>query len=544
MSFETILEQSTIDDFTAQGLWQNRVLTDLLDEAAARTPDRRAVTDSRGHITYAELKAKSDRVALGLLENGIRPGDVISFQLPNWIEFVILHMACTRIGAVNNPLIPIYREREIGYMVGLAESKWLVVPSEFRKFDYVAMAESLRGDWPSLERLLVVDAKEGQDSWEEFVNTPWEERRDPAELAALRPDPNDVTLLMFTSGTTGEPKGVMHTHNTLIAANAGIPDRMGLNEESVIHMASTFAHLTGFLFGVRLAIQNGLHLVAQDVWNAQEFLGLVQEHKISYTSGATPFLHDLLSNLPEDTTGLQSLVRFCCMGAPIPRTYVREGAQKLPGMAILGGWGQTENGLITICAPGDPEEKVTSTDGFPYPGMEVRTVDIENNLVAPGTEGRLQARGAFMFVGYLRRLEMTRELFTEDGWFDTGDLAIMDEDGYISISGRTKDIIVRGGENIPVAYVENVLYENPDFRSVAVIGIPDPRLQERACACLVMQDGVEPYDLAKLREYLSAKGVAKQYWPEEVLVMDVFPTTPSGKIQKFHLRESAVKELA
>ena len=233
-------------------------------------------------------------------------------------------------------------------MVGMAQSKWLVVPREFRRFDYVAMAESLRGDWPSLERLLVVDAVEGQDSWEEFANTPWEERRDPAELAALRPDANEVTLVMFTSGTTGEPKGVMHTHNTLIACDAPIGERMGLNDESVVHMASTFAHLTGFLFGVRLAIQYGISCVAQDVWNAQEFLELVKEHRITFTSGATPFLHDLLNNLPEDTTGLESLQRFCCMGAPIPRAYVREGHEKLPGMAILGGWGQTENGLITI----------------------------------------------------------------------------------------------------------------------------------------------------------------------------------------------------
>ncbi|XVX19598.1 AMP-binding protein [Actinomycetota bacterium] len=539
MSFETTLTPELIEQYTSQGYWIDKTITDFLDEAAERVPDKTAFIDSRRQITYAELKRDADRCALGLLEMGIEPGDVVSYQLPNWIEFIVLQLACTRIGAVNNPLIPIYREREVGFMVGLAESKLIVVPSDFRGFDYVGMVDKLRGDWPALERVLVVDAKEGQDSWEEFMATPWEERRDPAELAALRPDPNEVTLLIFTSGTTGEPKGVMHTHNTLMAITSPIPDRMGLTDESVIHMASTFAHLTGFLYGVRLPIQFGLTCVLQDVWNADEFVGLVQEHKISYTSGATPFLHDLMNHLPEDTSGLASLSRFCCMGAPIPRVLVREAGERLPTMTVLGGWGQTENGLVTIGIPGDDVEKIVGTDGFPWPGMEVRTVDFDDKEVPRGTEGRVQVRGPFLFVGYPKRMEMTRGLLTEDGWFDTGDLAVVDDDGYLKISGRTKDIIVRGGENIPVSYVENVLYENPHFAKVAVVAIPDPRLQERACACLVLADGAPDYELADVQKYLEDKGVAKQYWPEKVQVMQEFPTTPSGKIQKFQLRDMA-----
>jgi cyclohexanecarboxylate-CoA ligase len=204
---DTTLTREQVDRPGNTGPRANRLITDYLDDAAAAAPDKPAAIDSRGRITYGELKRLSDRAALGLLELGIAPGDVVSYQLPNWNEFLVLHYAVTRIGAVNNPLIPIYRDRELGFMVGLAKSKLVVVPQQFRGYDYPEMIERLRPGWPACENVLVVDGP----SWREFIDTPWEERRDLAELAALRPDPDDVTLLIFTSGTTGEPKGVMHT---------------------------------------------------------------------------------------------------------------------------------------------------------------------------------------------------------------------------------------------------------------------------------------------------------------------------------------------
>jgi non-ribosomal peptide synthetase component E (peptide arylation enzyme) len=208
---------------------------------------------------------------------------------------------------------------------------------------------------------------------------------------------------------------------------------------------------------------------------------------------------------------------------------------------VVGGWGQTEEGLVTIGIPGDPEEKIIETDGYPWPGMEIRVVDPLGTLVPAGHEGALQVRGPFLFVGYAERLEMTRELMrpADDGrgdWFDTGDLAFIDDDGYLRISGRTKDVIIRGGENIPVAYVENALYEHPDIEAVAVVAVPDPRLQERACACVVLASDAT-LSLAEMQSFLGSKGVAKQYWPERLVVLDDFPKTPSGKIQKFQLRE-------
>ncbi|MBM7518680.1 AMP-binding protein [Nocardioides nitrophenolicus] len=535
--FDTLLTPERIARETAAGHWRGRTITDFLDEHAAASPDKVAFVDSRRSITYAELRRLVDRVALGLLERGVGPGDVISFQLPNRIEWVVLHYAATRIGAISNPLIPIYREREVGYMVGLARSRMVVVPREFRGFDYPEMIERLRPGWEQPVDLLVV----GEPSWDELVDTAWEERADPAVLAPLRPDADDVTLLIFTSGTTGEPKGVMHTHNTMVAANDPLPVRLGITGDSVLHMASTLAHLTGFLYGARLNVQNGATCVLQDVWDPAAFVELVAQHRITYTSAATPFLHDLLDVPDLAEHDLSSLVRFCCMGAPIPPAVVRAAREALPGLVVVGGWGQTEEGLVTIGIPGDPEEKIVETDGFPWPGMEIRVVDEHGAVVPARTEGALQVRGPFLFVGYAERLDLTRSLLVpaDDGgeaWFDTGDLAYIDEDGYLRISGRTKDVIIRGGENIPVAYVENALYEHPAVDAVAIVATPDPRLQERACACVVLRPGTE-LSFEDLQRFLAGRGVAKQYWPERLVVLEDLPRTPSGKIQKFQLRD-------
>lgn len=536
--FETLLSPERIARETSAGHWRDKVITDFLDEAAAATPEKIAFVDSRRQVTFAGLKTEVDRVALGLRARGIGPGDVVSFQLPNWIEWIVLHYAATRVGAVSNPLIPIYREREVGFMVGMAKSKLIAVPAEFRGFDYPAMIERLKGDWSFDPEVVVV----GEQSWDDLVAAGGDQ--DPGVLDELRPDPNDVTLLIFTSGTTGEPKGVMHTHNTMVAANDPLPERLDINGDSVLHMASTLAHLTGFLYGARLNVQNGVTCVLQDVWDPKAFVELIEKHSISYTSAATPFLHDLITaaNLAEHDTS--SLVRFCCMGAPIPRAMVREAKEKLPGLVVVGGWGQSEEGLVTIGIPGDPEEKIVETDGYPWPGMEIRVVDVTSDEELPaGKEGALQVRGSFLFVGYAERLELTREQMrpATDGkgdWFDTGDLAYIDADGYLRISGRTKDVIIRGGENIPVAYIENVLYEHPDIDEVAVIAIPDPRLQERACACVVLgRAATDGFSMDQMKAFLAGKGVAKQYWPEKLVVLDAFPKTPSGKIQKFHLRE-------
>lgn len=546
--FETLLTQELIDTYTDSGHWKNRLLTDYLDDAVEARPNHVSSIDSAGQLTYRELAEQVDIMAHALDAVGVGRDDVVGIQLPNWNEWLIVHLAALRLGAITNPLIPIYRDREIGYMAAKAEVKVLFIPESFRNFDYVAMVERLRKDLPALKKTVIARATSQPDdgfltAWDDFMATGTQAREaDPKDFSSQRPDPNDPSLIMFTSGTTGSPKGVMHTQNTVLAGALPWPDKLGMDHTSVIHMASTFGHLTGYLFGVGLPLMLGGTGVFQDIWNADEFARLVEEHGINHTSAATPFLHDVLQSEGIKRHDVSSLQRFACMGAPIPRHYGTEAKQKLPEMVMFGGWGMTETCLASFGHPDDPEEKIFSTDGKPLDGMQVRIMDFDGTEAPAGTEGRIQIKGPFLFVGYLNQLDKTREEFDGE-YFDTGDIGVLDEDGYLSLQGRTKDIIVRGGENIPVAYVENVLYEHPQIEALAVVAIPHERLQETAAAVVVMVQGAEPLSMESLREYLETKGVAKQYWPETIQVVDELPRTPSGKIQKYLIRKQLVESL-
>ncbi|MBS4216513.1 AMP-binding protein [Neobacillus rhizophilus] len=542
MGFETILTDEDIKKYESN--WSNKTILDYLKEAIEKYPEKAAIIDKKSRYTYKELGRLVDRVALGLLELGLKKGDVISIQLPNWNEFVILHFAATRIGAISNPLIPIYRDREIGFMVKLAESKMIVVPDEFRGFNYPEMIERLKPQWPSLEHIFVVGEKvpEGMKSFSYLMDAPWEEQREPSALDQIALNPNEVTEIIFTSGTTGEPKGVMHTHNTVTFASELWIDHFQLTSNDVIFMASTFAHQTGFLYGVRLPAIYGGSAVYQDIWNPEEFIQLIEKEKITFTTAATPFLQDTINVNGIEKYDLSSLRYFAAIGAPIPRTLVKQARQKLPAQ-ILSGWGQTENGLVTLTLANDTEEKLTSTDGKAFPGLEVKVVDAVGNQLPPNVEGSLLVRGPSLFVGYLKRIELTRSEFDGE-WFITGDRAMIDEDGYIRITGRNKDIIIRGGENIPVAYVENVLYEHLDVSVVQIVAMPDARLQEKACAFISMKQGAAPLTFDAMKAFLAERGVAKQYWPEHLEVIDDFPRTPSGKIQKFRLRDMINEKFA
>lgn len=541
MKIETILSQEYLEKY--QSIWPNRTILDYLKEAIERYPNKEAIIDKKSRYTYAQLGKIVDRVALGLLHLGIKKGDVISLQLPNWNEFVILHYAITRVGAITNPLIPIYRDREISYMVGMVEAKMMVIPDTFRSFDYVAMVERLRHQWPSLEHVFVLGehVPANMKSLAYLMNEPWEERLDPALLDEIKHDPNDVTEIIFTSGTTGNPKGVMHTHNTLCVSTNYWLQRLQLTTDDVMFMASTFAHQTGFGYGVRLPTTYAGTGVYQDIWNPAEFIDIIGKENVTFTAGATPFLQDTVQFEGIETKDIASLRAFVALGAPIPRALVKEAREKV-NFNILSGWGQTENGLVTLTLLDDSEEKLTNTDGVAFPYMELKVVDADGCECPPLQEGDLLCKGPALFVGYLKRIEETLAEYQDD-WFVTGDRAVMDEDGYIRIVGRNKDIIIRGGENVPVSYVENVIYENPDVSVVQIIAMPDPRLQEKACAFISMKSGKTPLTLQTLQQYLNKKGIAKQYWPEHVEIVDDFPRTPSGKIQKYRLREMMQQKL-
>lgn len=535
MKFETILRPEYVEKY--QSVWPNKTILDYLNQSIEKYPDKVAIIDKKSRYTYRELGKMVDRVSLGLLELGLEKGDVISIQLPNWNEFIILHFAATRIGAITNPLIPIYRDREIGYMVGMAESKMIVVPDTFRGYDYPAMIDRLAHQWSSLEHVFVLgeNVPAHMKPLSSLTEKPWEEIRDVSVLDQIVLDPNEVTEIIFTSGTTGNPKGVMHTHNTICVSTNYWIEHMQLTSDDVMFMASTFAHQTGFGYGVRLPVTIGGTGVYQDIWNPLEFIELIEEEGITFTAGATPYLQDIMRLEGIEHRNIDSLRIFAAMGAPIPMALVKEASKKVK-FSILSGWGQTESGLVTLTKLNDSQEKLTGTDGIALDSMEVKVVDANGMPCPPNQEGDLLSRGPALFVGYLKNLEGTLSEYRED-WFFTGDRAYMDEDGYIRISGRNKDIIIRGGENIPVNYVENVLYEHEDIMDVQLVAVPDARLQEKACAVISMKTGKTPLTMPLLQEFLAEKGVAKQYWPEYLEIIEEFPRTPSGKIQKFRLRE-------
>ncbi len=534
--FTTRLTSEQIHRYTASGAWPNRLLTDFLDDALAATPDKIAIIDSRGSITYRDLAARVTHCAHGLAALGLRAGDVMALQLPNWKEFLILHLAATRMGIVSSLITPGSRDRELTHMLKLSDACLLVIPDTFRGHDYRAMAARLRVELPDLQHVMVVGhtASPSEIAWDAFMTT----EHPPQDVP--RPHANDVTEIVFTSGATGEPKGVMHTSNTIVAPQLALAASLQLKREDVIHIASTIAHQTGFLNGVRLPIQLGATVVLQDVWNAEQMVEWIAQHRITVSSGSATFLLDLLRAKNLAQCDLSSFSIFRCGGGPIPRALLVEAREKLPHVGIHCGWGQTENAVVTLTRIGAPDEKLLTTDGCAQPGMEVRVVDDKNQLLPPGAEGRLQCRGPFMFVGYIKQEALTQENFDGD-WFDTGDLATLDAEGFIRITGRLKDIIIRGGENIPVKYVEDILYEDPRVQDAAIVAMPDARLGERACAFVICREG-QSLDMQGMQTFLAARGVAKVYWPERLEIARELPRTANGKIRKADLRTQLARE--
>ncbi|TAK47865.1 MAG: cyclohexanecarboxylate-CoA ligase [Xanthobacteraceae bacterium] len=534
MSFATHLTDERIADMTGSGQWRGRTLLDYLADAAHRHPDKVAVTGPDGHgrtvrLSYLELDELSRHVAAGLIRLGVGKGDVVSMQLPNWVEFFLIHLGCLRLGAVTNPLMPFLRHRELTFMLGLAESKVVIVPREFRGFDYPAMIAELRADLPKLAHCIVVGG-EGPASFDAaLLNAP------EAPLPADALSPNDVIEILYTSGTTGEPKGVMQISNTLFSALPDMCDRLRLASDDVVLMSSPLAHQTGFIYGMMISIMLGAKCVLQDIWNAEIAARLIAAEGVTFTMASTPFLADLTEEAGRGRADLTTLRIFLAAGAPLPRALVHTASEKL-GAHILSGWGMTETELVTVTSPDDAEDLVVNTDGRAFKTMAVRVVDEQGRELPADTEGRLQVRGAGNFVGYLKRPELYS--MDAEGWFDTGDLARMDAAGYIRITGRSKDIIIRGGENIPVAEIENILFAHPAVREIAIVGVPDPRLGERACAFVTLKEG-QSLSFDDMVNHLNSRRIAKSYLPERLEVVTELPRTASGKIQKFILRDLA-----
>jgi len=547
MTFDPILPQDRIDAMVQAGMWDNRTIHDYMDEAVAANPDGVAITDfnSMTHrattLSYRQLQRIGDRMALGLSAIGVGKGDVVAVQLPNWWHFAALYLACMRLGAAINPLMPIFRHREMSFMLNFAEAKVVVVPRQFRGFDHPAMIRQIQGECPALRQMLVIDGDDEETAIEAvLINRRWEDELDAAQVFAKhKPTSHDISELIYTSGTTGQPKGVMHTSNTLLVNVREVVRQVGLTGDDIILMSSPLAHNTGFLFGMLMPIMLKTKCVLQDIWEPVVAAQRIQDEGVTFTMGSTPFLSDITNTDAVEQYDIRTLRTFITAGAPIPRVLVQKAVEKY-GFNVISGWGMSENGLVTTTKTGDAPEKVFGTDGTPVKGMAVRVVDEEGKVLPNLEEGRLQVRGASNFVGYLKKPE---NYDMHDGdWFETGDNAFMDNDGYIRITGRSKDIIIRGGENVPVVEVEELLYRHPAVQDAAVVAMPDERLGERGCAFVSLKSG-QSLSFQEMVAYLQDNGMARNYLPERLELVSDMPRTPSGKIQKFKLREAA-KELS
>ncbi|MES2483142.1 MAG: AMP-binding protein [Pseudomonadota bacterium] len=542
MAAEPAFDRTAYEDrLRAQGWWIDRTTDSLFTDVAARFPDREAIVAYRAdrkdeppvRITYAELATMAARAAAALRRLGVGPRDVVSLQLPNWWQFVVAVLACGRLGAVVNPLMPIFRERELAYMLRFCQAKVLVVPKRFRGFDHEAMALGLQDQLPDLQHVLVVDGH-GTNDFEHCLLEARDTVAPPASAAQAPARADELAVLMFTSGTTGEPKGVMHSHNSLVACTRSMGARFGLTDQDVVMACSPVGHMNGYAATMLQGLMLGCTVVFQDIWEPRTGVEILAAERVTHTAAATPFLNDICDAVAAGAPR-PVLKTFLCGGASIPPVTVERAIATL-GLRISSLWGMTESLGGTLTEPSRAHEKSASTDGRPLEGVDIRIVDDKGQSVKTGEVGHLQVRSAQTFMGYYKRPDLRP--FDAQGWFDSGDLARMDAQGYIRITGRTKDVLVRGGENVPVVEIENLLWKHPALSGAAIVGYPDRRLGERGCAFVTVRPGMH-FDLAALQAYMAECKVAKQYWPERVEVIDAFPCTPSGKVQKFVLRERA-----
>jgi cyclohexanecarboxylate-CoA ligase len=497
----------------------------------AASPQATAVIEVGPHgeraWSWRQLADAADAARAQLTALGVGPGEIVAYQLPNRLEFVSLTLAIVELGGTCMPLMPIFREHELAFMLAEAAPRVLYVPDRFRGHDHLQMARGLTRTLPSLTEVIALpDAPR--------PTCP------PAPTGRLGPRATSAAQLvdlLFTSGTSGEPKGALHRHDALMAAVARHVGHFGLSAEDVIFSPAPLAHQTGFLYGMWLALSLGATLVLQEVWEAELGFDTLERHGVSFCQAATPFLADLVEVAERRGRAPEALATFVATGAAVPRELARRARARL-GAEVGGGFGSTETCMAAAFRPGADSERAAATDGVAMAGVTLRVVDDAGTVLGPGVEGNFEIATTTLFSGYLNRPELTAAAVSADGFYRTGDLAVIDADGALSITGRVKDVINRGGEKVPVAEVEQLLYQMAGVREAAVVAMPDPRLVERACAFLALAPG-HRVDLAAVRAHLDAHRLAKPYWPERVELRDELPKTPSGKIKKFLLREQA-----
>src|SRR5688572_17799355 len=511
---------------------------EILARRAAAHPDREAIVDHRHRVTYGELLARVDRTAAALQQLGLRPGDVVTIQLPNWVEFAYVFFACERIGAVANQIGPDFRSREVEYIARFSESRAFVCPASFKGFDYVEMVRTLRPALPDVKAVMVPGGGgDGMTSLDEMIygTTP------TPPPAPHRMDANEVMRMAFTSGTTGNPKGVTHSFNTTLPAGRILNTAMRVTEREVFLIYLPLGLNWGYLTLVQ-SIMAGARAVLLDRFSGRAALEAIERERVTFIPSAPASLIAMLNDPELDRFDLRSLRVVITGGASCPVETIRTFRAKIPGH-LIELYGMLETGFHTFTRFEDDPEEVAGTIGRPAEGMGLRIIDEHGNDVPPGAEGEIAAEGPSVHLGYHKNPTANAELFTPDGWFRTGDLGVMEPSGNVRIVGRLKEMINRGGKKFFPREIEEILYTHPRILHAAIVGVPDPRLGERNCLCVIPRAGAVAPSLEEVVGFLGGS-VATYKLPEEIELFEEFPFTPTGKIQRHALTRQVLARRA
>jgi AMP-dependent synthetase/ligase len=545
--------------FRSEGRWGDHCLLDWWDLAVRACPDACAVVDRSGvRFTYAEADEASSRLAAWMRGKGIDPGETVALQLPNWAEFLPFLVAAAKLGAVVNPLSPNLRRTELAHAIASCRTRLAVMPARHRDTDFRPLADGLLSDGDSLETALLVperaDGEPGARALQAGLPAEDGRSRQPDRfggrsrierlLESLPPLPrsrwvrssgDDVAAVLFTSGSEAQAKGVMLTHNNLIASESAFAQSLGIGPGDRMLMPAPLGHATGFMHGVVMPMLTRTTSILCDAPRPRAMAELVARHGATCGMSVPSVIDALLCACEGDRERLATVRLLCCGGSPVPRRLM-ERARRL-GVRLHSVYGSTESAPHTMTTVLDSDERVLTTDGRACPGTEIRIVDpATHRTLPPGVEGEEASRGPAVFSGYLGQPDLTARVLDEDGWYYSGDLAVADEEGYIRITGRMKDLIIRGGENISPSEVERALMDHPSIAAAAAIAIPDDVMGQRVYAYLVARDGAAPLDVADLQEWFVARGMAKFKIPEFVEYLDEMPLTSSGKTDKVTLR--------
>ncbi|HYS17595.1 MAG TPA: AMP-binding protein [Candidatus Binatia bacterium] len=529
MRFETRLTDELVARYQRSGHWGSETFDAILAGRAAAHPDRVAIVDRGRRVTYGELKTRVDRVAAGLGALGIGAGDVVTIQLPNWAEFAYVFFALERLGAVANQIGPDFRSREVDYILRFSESRAFVCPASFKGFDYVKMIGELRPGLPDLEAVCVLGGPRPDGSTRGVVSL--DALLEDAGAAPPRgagQGANDVMRMAFTSGTTGNPKGVVHSHNTTLSTCRTLNADMRVTADEVFLVYLPLGLNWGYLTLVQ-AVMAGARAVLLDQFSARAALELIQRERVTYIPTAPASIIAMLNEPELGRFDLSSLRVVITGGASCPIETIREFRARMHGH-LVELYGMLETGFHTYTRLGDDPEAVTGTVGTVSSGLGLRLIDDSGRDVAAGAEGEIAAQGPSVHLGYHKNPTANAELFTADGWFRTGDLGQFDAAGNMKIVGRLKEMINRGGKKFFPREIEEILYTHPKILHAAIVGVPDPRLGERNCLCVIPRPG-QALTLDEVVGYLK-DGVATYKLPETIEVFDELPFTPTGKIQR------------